>query len=242
MPQPSTTGPADTTSTDPDLQEQQEPTITEGTDGTEAPDGEDGADGATPEDKTSDSKVEEADEDALPDPIKAILKKNRDAAKEAEGAKKAEARRAKELEQQLARYKDKHGELPDEAPDPVAEALAKANQRILKAEVRAAAKGKFRDVSDAFANLDLSEFDVSDDGEVDSEAIEAALDDILSRKAYLGADEAPKPKRFEGSADQGTTSGSADRQWTKADLEKATPQQIVAADSKGLLANLKKGL
>ena len=241
---PSTTGPADTTNTDPDEGQQDPNGTAEGTEGTD-PDGDGGSedpDGEPNTDPNTSTEDGEADEDGLPENVKAILAKNRQAAKDAERARKAEAKRVKDYQRQLDRYREKHGDLPDEEPDPAAEALAKANQRILSAEVRAAAKGKFHDVSDAFANLDLSEFEVGDDGDVDSEAIEAALDDILEKKPYLSAATVEKKeKRFQGSADQGTPSGAADKQWTKADVDRATPEQIVEADTKGLLDNIKKG-
>ena len=48
-----------------------------------------------------------------------------------------------------------------------AKALAKANARILAAEVRAAAAGKLADPADALAFVDLAQFEVDDDGSVD---------------------------------------------------------------------------
>lgn len=81
-----------------------------------------------------------------------------------------------------------------------AEATAKANARIVRAEIKALAAGKFADPADAVAFLDLTEFEVDDDGEVDSEAITAALTDLLSRKPHLAAS---GTRRFQGGADGG---------------------------------------
>lgn len=88
------------------------------------------------------------------------------------------------------------------------EALAKANARVLKAEVRAAAASKLNDPSDATHFLDLSEFEVSDDGEVDAKAIAKAIDALLKDKPYLAKGEA---RRTTGSADGGArgTNGKA---------------------------------
>lgn len=80
------------------------------------------------------------------------------------------------------------------------EALQKANARILKSEVRAAAGGKLADPEDAVRFLDLDTFDVSEDGEVDAKAIASAVDRLLKEKPYLSADAGMK--RF-GDANQG---------------------------------------
>jgi hypothetical protein len=81
------------------------------------------------------------------------------------------------------------------------DALAAANQRILSAEIRASAAGKLNDPSDALAYLDLSSFEVSDDGAVDATAIQGAITDLITRKPYLAAQGGTG---FQGSADQGT--------------------------------------
>jgi hypothetical protein len=83
-------------------------------------------------------------------------------------------------------------------------ALAKANERILKAEVRAAAAGKLTDPADALQFLDLSKLEVGSDGEVDSTAVAAAIDKLITDKPYLAA----QGKRFQGSADGGTRNES----------------------------------
>lgn len=68
----------------------------------------------------------------------------------------------------------------------LAEATAEANTRILRAEVIAAAARKFQDPADAVAHLDLTKFEVGENGEVDRKAIGAAIDDLLKEKPYLG--------------------------------------------------------
>ncbi len=90
-------------------------------------------------------------------------------------------------------------------------ALVKANERIVRAEVRAAAAGKLADPGDAHRFLDLSQFEVGDDGEVDQDEIADAIDELLNEKPYLAAHsgdkggekkKAPKPDRRQGGGQQ----------------------------------------
>jgi hypothetical protein len=81
-----------------------------------------------------------------------------------------------------------------------AAAEAKANAKIVRAEVKAAAAGKFADPADAAAFLDLTEFEVNEDGDVDQDAIAAALDDLLKKKPHLAAQGG---RRFAGGGDGG---------------------------------------
>lgn len=100
------------------------------------------------------------------------------------------------------------------------DALAVANQRILKAEFRAAAAGKLADPADALKFLDLSSFEVGDDGDVNAEAITAAIEDLIKTKPYLAAATAPK---F-GSADAGVRNGTMPSQLTAADVARLTAE------------------
>jgi hypothetical protein len=115
------------------------------------------------------------------------------------------------------------------------EALAAANERILKAEVRAAAAGKLSDPQDALRFLDMSEFEVGSDGEVDSSQVAKAIDDLIASKPYLAVQDG---KRFQGDADAGTRNEGKPAQLTQADLGRMTPEQIVAARREGRLNDL----
>lgn len=82
----------------------------------------------------------------------------------------------------------------------VAEATRQAHDRIIRSEVKAAAAGKLADPTDAIRMLDLSQFEVGDDGEVDEDAIGEAIDDLVKKKPYLAAQGG---RRFQGSGDGG---------------------------------------
>lgn len=75
-------------------------------------------------------------------------------------------------------------------------------KKILRAEIRAQAAGKFADPDDAIRLLDLEDDDVFDDeGEVQTAVLTNALDDLLERKPHLRADTGSgRPK---GGADGG---------------------------------------
>ena len=100
------------------------------------------------------------------------------------------------------------------------EALAAANGRILSAEVRARAAGKLADPQDALRFIDLSEFEVGSDGEVDGDAIAAAITDLIKTKPYLAVQDG---KRFRGDADAGA----------RKETEQSIDQQIAEATKQG---------
>jgi hypothetical protein len=173
-------------------------------------------------------------EEALGDPGKKAL----DAMKAQRKAAQDEARALKaELDALRAREAGREAEHAAEVEKQKAkdEALAAANRRILSAELRSAAKGRLADPSDAGLYINLSEFDVSDDGEVDTTALNTAIDDLLSRKPHLAA----TGRRFQGDADGGARQGDPQlRQLSDADLESMTSAQINEARKNGQLDKL----
>lgn len=151
---------------------------------------------------------------------------------------KSERDRRRELEQQLAeRSKPAEGEIPDSAAlvrQAEQAAMTKANARIVRAEVKAAAAGKMADPGDAHKFLDLTQFEVGEDGEIDSDEVAEAIDDLIRRKPYLAA-QGGKP-RFEGTADSGARKGSSrPPQLTRDDLKRMSPEAIVKAKAEGRL-------
>jgi len=171
-------------------------------------------------------------EEALGDPGKKAL----DAMKAERNAAKAEAARvASELAALRAQVEGKEAEFQADQERRALEAAAleKANERIKKAEIRAAAAGKLNDPADALRYLDISEFEVGVDGEVDTAAVTAAIEGLVKNKPYLAAQGGSAP--FETpSAHRKENAG----QVSKAELERMTPDQINAARAEGRLNNL----
>lgn len=114
-------------------------------------------------------------------------------------------------------------------------ALAKANDRIRKSEVKAAAKGVLADPQDAYKFLDLDSFEVDDDGNVDEAVIAKAITDLIAEKPYLAA----QGKRFQGTADGGARNeGTKPSQLSRSDLSGMSPEQIETARKDGRLNDL----
>jgi hypothetical protein len=113
----------------------------------------------------------------------------------------------------------------------------RANERLVKAELRSAAKGKLNNVADALVFIDVASIEVGEDGEVDQGALDIAIANLLTERPYLGATE---QKRFQGNADQGDTKSGAPKQLTRADLAGMSPAAIVAAEANGQLKSLYK--
>lgn len=119
------------------------------------------------------------------------------------------------------------------------EANAKANARILRSEIKAAAAGKLADPADALAYLDPSAFEVDENGDVDASELADAIEDLLTRKPYLAATARP---RFQGTADGGAArKASGPAQLTREDLKGMSPQAIVKAKAEGRLKTLLGG-
>lgn len=157
---------------------------------------------------------------------------------------KAEREKRRELERLLAeRDKPADGDAPDpEAIVRQAEqaAMAKANERIIRAEVKAAAAGKLADPADAYKFLDLGQFEVDADGNLDADEVADAIEDLLKSKPYLAAQGGTPTKRFQGTADSGARKGTGrPAQLTEADVKRLSAQgkhaEILKARDEGRL-------
>jgi hypothetical protein len=137
-------------------------------------------------------------------------------------------------------------EKPGDKDQPDPEAIRKAAREEARAEalkdrvldkIEAKAAKLFADPEDAVALLGRRADEFIDDGSVDLDAIQQALDDLLKKKPHLGAQGG---KRFQGSADSGPRNGGAGKapQLTEQDLKRMSPEQIVAAREKGQLNTL----
>ncbi len=178
---------------------------------------------------------DEGDDQLRPAGTKALEAEKTRRKAEAERRRTAEARVA-ELEQQLvAGAQGNDGSDPEQIRrEATSAATAKANERIIRSEVRAAAAGKLSDPRDALQFIDLGRFEVDEDGQVDEEEVAEAIDDLIKKKPYLAATSA-KP-RFEGTGDGGARKGnSGPKQYTESDVKKMTPEQIDEAHRKGQL-------
>lgn len=157
--------------------------------------------------------------DTLGDPGKKALEEERRARKRAEKeAKEAadalaaiQAESASESEKAIAAAR-KEGE---------SEATQKANKRVIRSEVKAAAASKLQDPNDAVSMLDLGQFEVDADGNVDESAISAAIDELVTQKPYLAVGARPAPT--------GNGDGGAHPPAPKVTLQ----QQIAAAEKAG---------
>lgn len=119
-------------------------------------------------------------------------------------------------------------------------ALGKANERLVRAEIKAAAAGKLANPALAIKLLDLSSFDVDDDGEVDATAIGTAIDELIAKEPYLAVAQGDA-KRFQGGADAGARGSAGKPQVTEEQLKTMTPEQIVKAQNEGRLTKLLSG-
>jgi hypothetical protein len=110
-------------------------------------------------------------------------------------ARKAAEAAAKKLAAELAKVQEANQSEAEKAlaqarAEGHAEAIKTASERLVKAEVKAAAAGKLQDPEDAYGFLDLTSF-VDDTGDVDSNAISSAIDELVKTKPYLSAGATP---------------------------------------------------
>lgn len=188
--------------------------------------------------------VEPADDDTDPEGSDSLGAQGKRALDTMKGRLRAEREKRRTLEAQLAeRDKPADDTLPDQdalVRQAEATALARVNERLIKAEVRVAAAGKLADPADAHRFLDLSQFEVDDDGNVDAEEVTEAIDDLLKSKPYLAAQGGSTKPRFQGTADSGARKGNArPTQLTEADVKRLSAAgnhaEIVKAQNDGRL-------
>lgn len=109
--------------------------------------------------------------------------------------------------------------------------------RAVDAEIKALA-GRFADPSDAAAFLDKTKYATAD-GDVDTEAIKADLDDLLARKPHLGRQpesRVPAPNPAQGSSGAGATAAPQyDGEWVRQMAAQGKHAEIVKAREEGRL-------
>jgi len=201
-----------------------------------------------PEQATATEAAAEDVQAATPEPVEQPSDDLRDAGKKAlqaeREARKTAERELKDLRSRIEQMEETQNKTAEERAKLEQQreleraALAKANERILAAEIRAAAKGELADPADALTFIDRSTFEVGDDGSVDTDAIKSAVADLIEKKPYLAARREPK---VEGSADGGTREASRPRQWTREDISRHTPAEVEEARRAGLLRDVLAG-
>ena len=220
-----TSGTPATATVDDDTDQDQLDTTAVDTDGTAEPD--------------QDAEPDPEGADKLGDPGKKALASMKDKLK-------AERQQRRDLEAELDKLRNGATRKDDGTPDVESvrrdaekAATEKANARIVRSEIRAAAAGKLADPKDALTFLDLTQFEVDDNGEVDSDEIAEAIEDLLKNKPYLAAATA---KRFQGTGDGGAArTAGRPKQLTRADLKSMSPEQIDKARVDGRLDDLLGG-
>lgn len=143
-------------------------------------------------------------------------------------AKEREAEIA-ELKRQLA-AKDKspeENEIEQARAEARAEATTAANARVIRSEVKSAAAGKLRNPALAIKLLDLTDFDVDENGDVDTDQIQEAISDLLEENPELAA------QGGNASFDSGRGKQPRKKKLTKADLKGMSPNEIAKAYDEG---------
>lgn len=202
----------------------------------EAGGGEDGQDEGQDAADSGDGQDDAADEEGDDEGADELGDKGKQALARMKEKWRTERDKRREYEQKYTEATANDGDDADRRKAE-SEALAKANARIVRSEVKAAAAGKLADPKDAYRFLELDKFEVDDDGNVDEDEIAEAIEDLIKNKPYLAAQGG---RRFQGGADGGTRKEARPKQLTRADLAGMTPQQIADAKAKGQLANLLK--
>lgn len=89
------------------------------------------------------------------------------------------------LRELVTKSKGQTSEADERVAKERAEVLSKANSRIVKSEIKAAAANLFADPTDAVKFLDLDDYEVDEDGNVDEKAIARDLKSLLRDKPHL---------------------------------------------------------
>ena len=138
-----------------------------------------------PQDVTADDDATDVDDTEDDVPLGPSGERALEAVKAKERATRAELRA---LKAEIAALKTpKEGdETPEQVRERIRQDVAREfNERLVRAEVKATASAMFADPEDAVAFLNVGDFDIDADGNVDASDIEDALKDLLARKPHL---------------------------------------------------------
>ncbi len=157
--------------------------------------------------------------------LDAMKAKMRTAQKDAKAAK-AETAQLKAAQASAGKPADEQA-LDKARAEATTTALAAANKRIIRSEVKAAASGKLANPALAVRLLDLDDFEVDDDGNVDEDEIAEAIEDLLKENPYLAAQGGSV--QFDSARGKPRPKGKL----SKADLAKMSPEEIAKAYDAG---------
>lgn len=187
--------------------------------------------------ETETTEVEETEGETEQEDPAEKLKKALRAERE---ARRAAERERNTLKQQLE-AKDKPAEeaaLEAARREADEAATAKANARIVKAELRAAAATKVSNLNALVRLTDIDVIEVDEDGNPSEDDIASAIDKFLTDFPEFAADKS----KFSGTADQGTKGKqSTPAQLTREQIKSMSPEQLLEAQEKGLLKNVLSG-
>lgn len=153
---------------------------------------------------------------AMKDRVKASKKAEREAKAELERLKNSAGKSEEQLAEQQQREQRE------------AAILNKANERIVRSEIKSAAAGKLQNPALAIRLLDLADFEVDEDGNVDEDEIAQAIDELLEREPYLAVQSGSGPK-----FDSARGKRKVAKKLTAKDLEGMSPQEIAKAYDEG---------
>jgi hypothetical protein len=144
----------------------------------------------------NDDEADPEGADALGDPGKKALDAMKARMRNEQAKRRIAEQKAKDAQDALAKAQGED-EAAAQRRKVESDALAKANQRIVKAEVRAAAKGVLADPEDALVFLNLDSIEVGEDGDVDADDIAQQVADLVAKRPYLAAQRDPGKGTFD---------------------------------------------
>lgn len=194
-------------------------------------DTQDDPDGDNPGNSAEDSDTDEDEDDSDPEGADELGDPGKKALDRMKQKWRDERKRRQELEKKLT---GEDSDKEDSPEDKAAAILKRANDKILRSEIKAAAAGKLADPADAYRFLNLEDFEVSEDGEVDEDDIAEAIDALIEKKPYLAA-QTQGERRFKGGGGNGVRKETRPRQLTERDLERMSAEQIEKARKDGRL-------
>lgn len=146
----------------------------------------------------------------LPDNVKDILRKERQARADAERDREKAQRDLKKAQKDAKKSRDANATEEEKklnaAKDEAAKEATKAAEgKIVRASIKAVAASKMANPSLAVKLLDAEDFEVDDDGDVDEDKIDAAIDKLIEENPELALGKSKEKKR--SSIDSGKKGG-----------------------------------